>query len=539
MNTSRFLPFLALSVWHLPVDGQNISLLANVNDFPQTGYSDVWGYVDKKGLEYAVLGARSGTAIYSLANPRAPKLAAFVPGANSIWRDMKSHGEYIYAVADQGADGILAIDMSKAPDTITWKFHKPVIGSIPLNKCHNLYIDEKGRLFLSGCNINNGGVLIFDGASAPGTPLYLGGVNTRYSHDNFTRNDTLWSADVYLGEFSVADVSNPRAPRLLATQPTSSRFTHNCWLSDDGKYLFTTDEKTFGTVDAFDVSNIDDIEFLDRFSPKGAKENRAIPHNTHYHKGFLATSWYTEGVVLTDAHRPQNLIETGRYDTYPQSKQGFEGCWGAYPYLPSGLLLASDISTGLYVLQPQYRLACYLEGAVRDKTTNLPVAGAQVRTLSEDIAESTDLEGVFRGGRVQPGIVTVVIAAGGYLSDTLEVELQPGVVKELNILLEKEGTTPTSTREMARHLKYELLVSPNPCSENCQAILSQPLTEDRAQLEIWNRLGQRVASIPAAKGNSQFLLTFPGPPGMYWVRLHRNGQTLGVETLVRNGNVAR
>ncbi|MBK8045039.1 MAG: choice-of-anchor B family protein [Haliscomenobacter sp.] len=222
----------------------------------------------------------------------------------------------------------------------------------PLNKCHNLYIDEKGRLFLSGCNINNGGVLIFDGASAPGTPLYLGGVNTRYSHDNFTRNDTLWSADVYLGEFSVADVSNPRAPRLLATQPTSSRFTHNCWLSDDGKYLFTTDEKTFGTVDAFDVSNIDDIEFLDRFSPKGAKENRAIPHNTHYHKGFLATSWYTEGVVLTDAHRPQNLIETGRYDTYPQSKQGFEGCWGAYPYLPSGLLLASDISTGLYVLQP-------------------------------------------------------------------------------------------------------------------------------------------------------------------------------------------
>jgi hypothetical protein len=69
--------------------------------------------------------------------------------------------------------------------------------------------------------------------------------------------------------------------------------------------------------------------------------------------------------------------------------------------------------------------------------------------------------------------------------------------------------------------------------------LSQPLTEDRAQLEIWNRLGQRVASISAAKGNSQFLLTFPGPPGMYWVRLHRNGQTLGVATLMRNENVAK
>ncbi len=534
MNTPRFLSFLFLFLWHLAASGQNIELLANANDFPQTGYSDVWGYVDKNGLEYAVLGVRSGTAIYSLKDPRAPKLAVFIAGAGSIWRDMKSYGNFIYVVADQGSDGILAIDMSKAPDTITWKFHKPVIGSIPLNKCHNLYIDEKGRLFLSGCNINNGGVLIFDGASAPGTPQYVGGVNTRYSHDNFSRKDTLWSADVYLGEFSVTDVSNPRAPRLLATQPTSSRFTHNCWLSDDGKYLFTTDEKTFGTVDAFDVSNVDDIRLLDRFFPKGSKENRAIPHNTHYYNGFLVTSWYTEGVVLTDAHRPQNLIETGRYDTYLQSKQGFEGCWGAYPYLPSGLLLASDISTGLYVLQPQYLRACYLEGAVRDKITNLPIVGAQVQTLTEDMAESTDLEGVFRGGRSQPGVVTVVVAAIGFISDTLEVELQPGVVNELTILLEKEGGRPTSTRDVARPLKYELQVIPNPCPDNCQAILSLPLAEDRAQLEIWNSLGQRVASFSAAKGNSQFLLTFPGPPGMYWVRLHRNGQTLGMAALARN-----
>ena len=29
----------------------------------------------------------------------------------------------------------------------------------------------------------------------------------------------------------------------------------------------------------------------------------------------------------------------------------FEGCWGAYPYLPSGLILASDQQTGLHILE--------------------------------------------------------------------------------------------------------------------------------------------------------------------------------------------
>jgi hypothetical protein len=44
------------------------------------------------------------------------------------------------------------------------------------------------------------------------------------------------------------------------------------------------------------------------------------------------------------------------YDTYPQNDTIFnptyEGCWGVYPFLPSGNIIASDRANGIFVLQP-------------------------------------------------------------------------------------------------------------------------------------------------------------------------------------------
>ena len=44
--------------------------------------------------------------------------------------------------------------------------------------------------------------------------------------------------------------------------------------------------------------------------------------------------------------------------------------WGVYPWLPSGLIIASDIEEGLYVLQPNYVRGAYLEGSIRDASNN-------------------------------------------------------------------------------------------------------------------------------------------------------------------------
>jgi hypothetical protein len=44
-------------------------------------------------------------------------------------------------------------------------------------------------------------------------------------------------------------------------------------------------------------------------------------------------------------------VETGYFDTYPGSDtDSFSGCWGVYPFAPSGNIYISDRDSGLYVV---------------------------------------------------------------------------------------------------------------------------------------------------------------------------------------------
>ena len=77
---------------------------------------------------------------------------------------------------------------------------------------------------------------------------------------------------------------------------------------------------------------------------------------------YLIVSYYTEGCIVVDAAQPDNLVQVGNFDTFLGGAQGgFSGVWGAYPYLPSGLIIISDRSDGLFVLATQLR-SCLLSG---------------------------------------------------------------------------------------------------------------------------------------------------------------------------------
>lgn len=418
----------------------NLTLLSNNNDFAQALYSDIWGYVDATGREYAALGTREGTAIYRLDDPTDPQLVEYVTGARSIWRDIKDYGDYLYVIADQGTDGLLVIDMSEAPDTVTHSFYKPLLNVNGLQRqltdCHNVFVDENGYLYLSGCSIANG-VMIFDLNADPINPPYLGRTPTNYSHDVYVRGDTLWTSDFNDGVFSVVDVTNKQAPTLLATQPTAFQGTHNAWLSDDGDYLFTTDERPNAFVEAYDVSDLNNIERIDQYRPLVTEGRGVYPHNVHYHEQYLVTSYYTDGLKIIDAARPHNLVETGSYDTYSGPDGGTDGCWGAYPYLPSGLILASDIQTGLYVFEPEYQRACYLEGTVRSSADDRPLSDVTVTILSGQANRGlSDRNGQFATGQIEPGTFRVAFERIGYLPDTVTVDLTNGEVTEVQVALQ-------------------------------------------------------------------------------------------------------
>ena len=400
----------------------NLNRLSQTDEFTQ--YNDIWGFVGKDGLEYAILGTTTGTAIYSLKDPKKPKRDTFIPGSTSIWRDMKSFKNHVYVTADQGNQGVLIIDMTNAPSKITYKYSR-LAAPTPVNpgnvgNCHNLWIDEKGFMYLSGCSPQSGGVLIYDLNINPDEPAFVGASEAVYSHDNYVRGDTLYSAEIYAGNFSVYHIKDKKNIIKLASQPTTTRFTHNVWLSDDHKYLFTTDEKPQGKVDAYSVSNPLQIKLLHSFRPPVLLNQNSLPHNTHFIKNnkgrFIVTSWYDEGVSVADVSDPTNMVEIA----IGRTTKGGNGCWGAYPFLPSGLILASDMDNGLFIYEPNYVAASRLEGIILDSTTKSPVNGAKIVLAGNISRESiSDGFGRFKMGTPEKANLKIIISKNGYADKIL------------------------------------------------------------------------------------------------------------------------
>jgi hypothetical protein len=111
-----------------------------------------------------------------------------------------------------------------------------------------------------------------------------------------------------------------------------------------------------------DFSNVTELS-----RGQSAPGTNTIIHNTYFLNNYAVNSYYTYGVSIFDVTRKNNLVEVGNFDTSPGfSGDGFNGAWGVWCYLPSGNIIASDIETGLWVLKPTYKRACYLEGTVVD-----------------------------------------------------------------------------------------------------------------------------------------------------------------------------
>lgn len=441
MSLKPFILLLAILPFHLSAQQAdfNISLIANL-DYPEF-CNDIWGFVDQSGDEYAILGTADATVVISLQDPAKPEEIARIPGSSSLSRDIKSWGNYVYAVTGAGKDGLLVIDMSAAPDSISYHFYRPEVpidNNGKLESCHNLYIDENGFAYLAGCNANQGGVLIFDVKSDPRFPVYAGAADPFYAHDVFVRGDTLWSSEPYNGLIAVMDVSDKSAPVTIATQQTGAYYAHNSWLSDDGRYLFTTDEVPGAYVTGYDVSDLSNIRRLDGYRPRATENIGVIPHNVHYHQGFLVTSFYTDGVKIIDAHQPDNLIEVGSYDTYlGNNARTFDGCWGAFPYLPSGLLIVSDIERGLFILQPEYQAAAYLEGTVRDKETGKLLFDVQIALEGTDSTRTaTNLQGIYKTGQAVAGNLAVSFTHPAYETLETTATLVNGKLTVLDVELE-------------------------------------------------------------------------------------------------------
>ena len=271
-----------------------------------------------------------------------------------------------------------------------------------------------------------------------GQPEFVSAMPGVYAHDIFVQDNIAFNSEIFAGTLSLYDVTDKQNIEFISNTTTPSDFTHNAWATTDNNLVFTTDERPDAFVAAYDVSDPTDIIETDRYRPLETLGEGVIPHNVHVWQNWLIISYYTDGGIVVDATQPDNLIEVGNFDTFFGLGQGFQGVWGAYPFLPSGLVLLTDIGNGLYVVEPNYVNAAWLEGTVTDAVTTNPIIGANVELLdSGQLAfDETDLQGIYKTGQAIPGTFDVRFSAPGYVSDTLSATLENGVITVLDAQLQ-------------------------------------------------------------------------------------------------------
>jgi len=141
----------------------------------------------------------------------------------------------------------------------------------------------------------------------------------------------------------------------------SAFYTHQCWLTEDHRFLLANDEldevngsgntRTF----IFNVEDLDAPVYLGAYVHSTA----AIDHNLYTHEGYVYESNYRAGLRILDTEQVASgiLNQVAYFDIYPANDNPqFNGTWSNYPYFESGVVAVSHIEDGLFLLQPNVRL---------------------------------------------------------------------------------------------------------------------------------------------------------------------------------------
>ena len=306
-------------------------------------YGDIWGYTEPTTLiEYALICARNeGVSIIDIdADP--PVEVAFIPSIapDTDAKDVKIYENYAIIIKEN--EDAQVIDLTDI-------FNPVQIATIPMpgGGAHNCLV-EGDYLYVIGDH-NIGGLLIYD-ISSPASPSLVGDFQPFYYHDIDIYNDTVCATGIYGDGVDLIDVTNKSAPSLIGRFNYAGSGAHNAEFTPDGQYVFIGDE--IGTngnhIRTFDISDPLNVTLESELivDPLAAVHNCYILEDT-----LLVVGHYTEGVRIWNVADPINPFEIAYYDTYLQSGYGYAGCWSVYPYFASGRIVASDMQTGLYVLE--------------------------------------------------------------------------------------------------------------------------------------------------------------------------------------------
>jgi len=334
--------------------------------------NDIWGWVDATtGNEYALMGMSNGTAFVDVTDPENPVFLGRLPTQtqSSPWRDIKVYQDHAYIVADSaGAHGMQVFDLTRLRGMTAPQDLSPDAVYGDFGNAHNVAINEDtGFAYAVGSNSCGGGLHMID-ITIPNNPLFAGCHSSADTHDTHCVDYRGPDPDHQGAEIcassnedhvEIADVTIKAAPQTLAAVAYPQLgFVHQGWLTDDHRFLLIgdeLDEANFGVqtrTHVFDVTDLDAPAYVYAYEAS----TRSIDHNLYVLGNQVYQANYTSGLRIlefTDLGN-QQMTEVAFFDTFPGSDAvNFSGAWSVYPYLPSGNVIVSDVSNGLFVLTPQ------------------------------------------------------------------------------------------------------------------------------------------------------------------------------------------
>ena len=343
-------------------------------DMMGTAANDVWGWTDSEtGVEYALVGERQGLALVDISDPYAPFLVAFMETqtSSSTWRDMKVYADHVYVVSEANNHGLQVLDLTQLRDLTEFPVSlEPTTVVSSFSDAHNVIIDEESAmLYIVGSNLASGGLVAFD-ISDPASPMLMGDYGEAgYTHDahavvyNGPDTDHVGKSVVFganANKMAIVDATDPTDMASLSVSYYSDlSYTHQCWLTEDHRYLLLGDEldeqnQGFNTRTLiWDVQDLENPFLLgEHFS-----EVAAIDHNQYVVGNLLFQSNYRAGLrmlSLTDVAEGE-LSEIGYFDVDPASDAAlFSGTWSNYPYFESGIVVVTSDDGGIYLVRPRF-----------------------------------------------------------------------------------------------------------------------------------------------------------------------------------------
>jgi choice-of-anchor B domain-containing protein len=361
----RFEPILAQPI------SLNVELLGhwqNENLPRLNGYqiwNDLTGYYDSiTGKEYIIAGTTDSIYFFDVTNPKEIVLCDVEDGRskNMVNRDYECYSHYAYCVSDNKDLGSLQVfDLHYLPDSV----HKVYDSDSLSYNTHSIFIEAKSkRLYMCINRLKVGGVSAMDIMSLenPEYPTLIGRLNIpsfgngtpafTNVHETYVRNDTAYCSVEYRGIFifDLIKLDSQKLISIIADYPENG-YNHNGTLDKSGKYLMFTDEIPGGlSVKIYDIYDIKNPKLMATFR----SNQGATAHNPYWVGSFAYVSYYHDGFFVFNLSDPSNPFMVGYYHTSPwppPNYEGYKGCWGVYPWLPSGNIAASDMGEGIFLFK--------------------------------------------------------------------------------------------------------------------------------------------------------------------------------------------